>query len=355
MVEALQRVIRSGQFILGEEVLSFEKEFAGFIGTDHAVGVASGLDALHIALRSLDIGKGDEVIVPGNTYFASVLAVLQSGATPVLVDPDEVSHLLHPSAVEKAITPRTRAVMPVHLYGIPCQMDGILDVAHRYGLRVVEDNAQAQGATFRGRRTGSFGDINATSFYPTKNLGAFGDGGAITTDDPELEYKARLWRNYGSPERGIFEVAGLNSRLDELQAAFLRSKLQQLDQQNATRCTIAARYTEAFTDLGDLTLPVPPQGSMPIHHVFVLRTASRNALQAHLEKHGIGTLVHYPVPPHLQPAFMNSLGGSAGTPHLPVSEKLARTILSIPIYPSLTDDEQDHLIRTVRSFWHTNA
>ncbi len=329
---AYRRVMGSGWYVLGREVEAFEEEFAAYCEAEHCVGVANGLDALHLILRACGIGEGDEVIVPSNTYIATWLAVSYAGATPVPVEPDEGTYNLDPELIEAAITPRTRAVIAVHLYGQPAEMDAINEVAGRHGLKVIEDAAQAHGARYKGRRAGSLGDAAGFSFYPGKNLGAFGDGGAVVTDDAELADRVRVLRNYGSRVKYHNEVKGFNSRLDELQAALLRVKLAKLDEWNARRQTVAARYLEALGEESDLTLPSVPGWAEPVWHLFVVRHPEREALQRHLADMGIGTLVHYPVPPHLSEAY----AGEGWLPEdFPVAEALAGDVLSLPMGPHL--------------------
>lgn len=343
---AWRRVMESGWYILGSEVEAFEQEFAEYVGTRYCVGVGNGLDALHLILRAYGIGAGDEVIVPANTYIASWLAVSYAGATPVPVEPLEQTCNLDPARVESAISSRTKAVMAVHLYGQTAEMDAICLIARKHGLKVIEDAAQAHGARFRSRQAGSLGDAAGWSFYPGKNLGALGDAGAITTDDPELAEKVRTLRNYGSQVKYHNLYKGFNSRLDELQAALLRVKLKVLDDWNARRAQVAARYLDGLKDTG-LTLPFVPQGMQPNWHLFVVRSKERDALQAHLQKQGIGTLIHYPVPPHLQPAY-RELGFSAGS--FPISERIHREVLSLPMGPHLTVEEMEAAIEAIRSF-----
>ena len=343
---AYQRVMDSGWYILGAEVSAFEKEFAEYCGAKHCVGVANGLEALQLILRSYGIGAGDEVIVPANTYIATWLAVSNAGATVVPVEPDERTCNLDPRLIEAAITPRTRAVLPVHLYGQPAEMDVISDVAKRHGLKVIEDAAQAHGARFRDRRAGSLGDAAGWSFYPTKNLGAYGDAGAVTTDDDELADRVRLLRNYGARSKYLNEAQGINSRLDELQAAFLRVRLKHLDDWNRRRVRIAAKYLEELRDT-ELVLPGVCEGADPVWHLFVVRSNRRNELQTHLKSKGVKTLVHYPVPPHLQEAY-GELGFSGGT--FPISEAIHEEALSLPIGPQLGDSDVSRVIGAVRSF-----
>lgn len=330
---ACQRVMASGSLILGPELEAFEAEFARFCGVSHCVGVGNGLEALHLTLRAWGIGPGDEVIVPSNTFVATWLAVTYAGATPVPVEPVEATFNLDPNRIEAAITARTRAIVPVHLYGQPADMDPICEIARRRGLKVLEDAAQAQGARYKGLRTGSLGDAAGFSFYPGKNLGACGDGGSITTNDACLAGRLRLLRSYGSAQKYVHELAGFNSRLDELQAALLRAKLKCLDEWNGRRSEIANWYLECLPAIfPGLKLPFVPQWAEPCWHLFVVRTPDRDAFQAHLTGRGIGTLIHYPTPPHLQEAY-RGLSYSAG--RLPLAEKLAREVLSLPIGPHL--------------------
>lgn len=328
---AVSRVLSSGWYILGPEVEAFEAEWADYCGAQHAVGLANGLDALILALRALDIGPGDEVIVPSNTYIATWLAVSAVGARPVAVEPDPATHNIDPARIAAAITPRTKAVLPVHLYGQPADMDPILAVAKRHGLAVIEDAAQAHGARYRGRRIGGHGDIVCWSFYPGKNLGAMGDGGAITTNSADLAEKVRLLRNYGSREKYVNEVQGGNSRLDPLQAAVLRVKLGHLDAWTDRRRAIAKVYSAGLIGSG-LVLPHVPDWADPVWHLYVVRASNRNKVQKRLTDAGIGTLIHYPIAPHMQNAYAN-----LGIPFdaLPVARKFAAEVLSLPIGPHL--------------------
>ncbi len=333
--DAISRVLASGWYILGPEVEAFEAEFAEYCEANYAVGVANGLDALHLALRALDVGAGDEVIVPSNTYIATWLAVSQCGASPVPVEPDEQTFNIDPSLIEAAITPRTRAILPVHLYGQPADLDPILSVAREHGLYVLEDGAQAHGARYKGKRLGAHGDAVAWSFYPGKNLGAMGDGGAITTNDPQIADRIRVLRNYGSREKYANEVQGVNSRLDPLQAAVLRVKLAHLDEWNARRRAVAERYRKDLFGVG-LNLPYVPDWAEPVWHLYVIRHPRRDALQQALEEAGVGTLIHYPIPPHCQDAYRQS-GLAKGA--FPVAESLADQMLSLPIGPHMTGDQ----------------
>jgi dTDP-4-amino-4,6-dideoxygalactose transaminase len=342
------RVMNSGWYILGEEVEAFEKEFAGYCGAKHCVGVGNGLDALILVLRGYGIGTGDEVIVPANTYIASWLAVSYVGAVPVPVEPDPETYNLDPDKIESALTQRTRAIMPVHLYGQPAEMEQICGLGRRKGLHVVEDAAQAQGASYQGRRAGSLEDGAAGySFYPTKNLGAFGDAGAIVTNDSELAERVRVLRNYGSRTKYHNEVKGMNSRLDPLQAGFLRVKLKHLDNWNARRRSIAHRYLEELAGVTDLTLPVVAEAAEPSWHLFVVRHPRRDALQEHLKRAGVGSLVHYPIPPHLSGAYAER-DGKPGD--YPLTEEIAATVLSLPIGPHLSPEAVTQVVRAVRDF-----
>jgi len=345
--DAWQRVMGSGSYLLGPEVEAFEQEFAAYCGTSHCVGVANALDGLELVLRAWDIGAGDEVIVPSNTYIASWLAVSACGALPVAVEPDPATSNLDPDRLAAAITPRTRAVMPVHLYGQCVAMGAVGEIATRHGLRVLEDAAQAHGAAFAGRRAGALGDAGVFSFYPTKNLGCFGDGGAVTTDDAALAERLRLLRNYGSPARGVNETRGRNSRLDELQAALLRVKLRSLDAFNARRALAAARYLEQLAGLQPLRLPAVEAGADPVWHQFVVHHPERDALQASLSAAGVASLIFYPTPPHLSAAY-DDLGIAEGA--LPIAEELARTTLALPVGPHLLPEHQTRVIEAVRAF-----
>lgn len=341
---ALTRVLASGRVLLGEETEAFEREFAAYCGVKHCVGVGNGLDALHLVLRAWGIGPGDEVIVPSHTFIATWLAVSQAGATPVPVEPDAASFNLDPARVEAAITPRTRALLPVHLYGRPAAMDALREIAARHGLKLLEDAAQAHGARLGARRCGALGDAAAFSFYPGKNLGALGDGGAVTTDDDALAERIRLLRNYGSRVKYRHEAAGYNTRLDELQAAFLRERLQHLDADNARRRQIARHYGESLRDLPGLMLPHDPAEAQPVWHLYVVRHPQRDRLGAELQARGIGTLVHYPTPAHRQAAY-----GAFATAALPIADRLSAEVLSLPIDPTLSDEGVAAVVAAVRS------
>ena len=338
-------VLHSGWYILGQEVSSFEEEFAAYTGSGYCVGLASGLDALWIAFRILGIGTGDEVIVQGNTYIASVMGITINGASPVFVEPDEYYNI-DASKIEEKITEKTKAILVVHLYGQASNMAPIMDIAHRYGLRVVEDCAQSHGAKFDGRMTGTFGDIGCFSFYPSKNLGAFGDAGAIITDDSQIAEDVRVFRNYGSEKRYYNRVVGTNSRLDELQAGLLRIRLSHIEELAEEKQRICNRYCRELKH-PDILLPRTREGSTHIWHQFVIRTERRQELIDYLNKKGVGTIIHYPIPPHLSEAY-RYLGIVRGS--LPVTENYAESVLSIPLYNGMTGEEQDYVIETINAF-----
>lgn len=337
---ALDRVLESGWFVLGSETEAFERDFAAYCGADHAIGVANGLDALHLVLRAWDIGPGDEVIVPSNTFVATWLAVSQAGATPVAVEPDPATHNIDPERIAAAITPRSRAIVPVHLYGQTADMEPILALAEARGLKVLEDAAQAHGARYRGRPAGSLGHAAAFSFYPGKNLGALGDGGAITTNDARLAGRLRLLRNYGSQVKYRHEERGYNSRLDELQSAFLRHKLASLDEDNASRRAIASAYLAGLAATG-WGLPSVPNWAEPVWHLFVVRVARRDEVQAALREAGVQTLIHYPVPPHEQAAYRDM----PGVAPQPLASRLAGEVLSLPMTPHMPQADIEAAIR----------
>ncbi len=343
---AYGRVMDSGWYILGAEVEAFEAEFAEYCGSKYCVGVGNGLEALHLILRAYGIGPGDEVIVPANTYIATWLAVSQCGARPIPVEPAESTFNIDPDRIEAAVTSRTRAILPVHLYGQTAAMDAINAIAARYGLKVVEDAAQAQGARYNGKCTGSLGDAAGFSFYPGKNLGAFGDAGAVVTSDPELYARVKSLRNYGSQVKYHNEVKGYNSRLDELQAAFLRVKLKKLDDWNERRRKLAERY-RAGLDPNLYGLPEVPPWAEPVWHIFILRSPRRDRVLDHMRKNGIGGMIHYPIPPHLQPAYAE-LGLGAGA--YPVAEQIHREVLSIPMWPQMSLQDQDYVIDVLNNY-----
>ncbi len=342
--DAAQRVMKGGWFILGPEVAEFEKEFAAYLGVAHAVGVGSGTEALHIALLALGIGADDEVITVPNTAVATVAAIEMAGARAILCDVHPDTMLMDVAALERAITPRTRAVIPVHLFGQSVDLAPLLELARARNVYVLEDCAQSHGATYRGKRTGAYGDIAAFSFYPTKNLGAYGDGGAIATNDPALAERVKLVRQYGWRQRYTSDIKGFNSRLDEMQAAILRVKLKYLDQWNAARRERAALYTELVRTV---TPPCVKSYGEPVYHLYVVQSARRDELAAHLQASGIGTAIQYPYPIHLQPAYAN-LGYRPG--RLPVAERLAREILSLPLYPELSLDDVRAVAEAVNEF-----
>ncbi|SDY70539.1 DegT/DnrJ/EryC1/StrS family aminotransferase [Hymenobacter psychrophilus] len=352
IMAAVGRVYDSYWYVLGEEVKKFEQAYSEFNQVAHTVGVANGLDALVLALRVLDIGPGDEVIVPSNTYIATWLAVTQVGATPVPVEPNPVTSNLDPARIGAALTPRTRAIMPVHLYGQACEMGTIMALATEHNLHVVEDNAQSQGAAFDGQLTGSFGAVSGTSFYPGKNLGALGDAGAVTTNDAALDQKVRVLRNYGSQQKYYNEVVGYNSRLDELQAAVLDVKLRHLPEWTRQRQQVAAWYDQHLADIPDLRLPVVAAGATHVYHLYVVHTPERESLQRHLTAQGIGTMIHYPVPPHRQQAYA-TLQLPAGS--FPIAEELAASCLSLPMYPGMSEEQVGTVAAGIRSFFAASS
>lgn len=342
---ATQRVLASGWYLLGPENEAFEAEFAAYSDAAHCVSVGSGLDAIEFALRALDIGPGDEVIVPSHTFIATWLGASAAGATPVPVEPDPATYNLDPAAIEAAITPRTKAIMPVHLYGQPADLDAIDAVARRHGLPIVEDAAQAHGARYRGARIGSR-YLATFSFYPGKNLGALGDGGAVLTNDADVAARIRLLRNYGSTVKYHHEVKGTNSRLDELQAAALRVKLAHLDEWNARRVAVAQRYVTELAGSASLVLPTVPSWAEPVWHLFVVRHPQRTRLQELLTESGVHTLIHYPIAPHRSDAFADAGYGAGSLPH---AERLAGEVLSLPIGPHLSDDQVTEVVTAVRA------
>ncbi len=348
--EAYRRVVKSGRYILSEEVESFEREFAGYCGTRYCVGVGSGLDALHLALRAHGIGREDEVIVPAHTFVATWLAVSFAGATPVPVEPDLSTYVMDSHQIEEALTPRTRAIIPVHLYGQPADMDSINNIANRHNLVVIEDAAQAHGARYKDRMVGTLADSAAFSFYPVKNLGALGDAGAIVTSQRDIAEKIISLRNYGSRDKYHHDSKGFNSRLDSLQAAFLRVKLRHLDEWNEQRRSLAKYYLDELANLSDLVLPFVPRWAEPVWHLFTVRHASRDLLRSALEKSGIGTLIHYPTPPHLTGAYKTE-GWKAGD--FPITEEITRTVLSLPFGPQLSESEAARVTNAIRGF-HTS-
>lgn len=343
--EAALRALRSGWYILGKEVEAFEKEYAGYTGAAYAVGVGNGLDALSMACRAVGIGEGDEVIVQANTYIASIMGITIPGGTPVFVEPDRY-HRIDPAAIEKAITSRTKAMMVVHLYGQTAEMDRISAICREHGLKLIEDCAQSHGARWGGRMSGTWGDIGCFSFYPSKNLGAFGDAGAVVTDSEEYRDRIRRLRNYGSSVRYHFEEVGMNSRLDELQAALLRVRLTHLDEMNRERKRIAKRYDDGIVNPA-VEKPQIAEGAEHVYHQYVIRSAKRDALASYLKEEGIDTIIHYPIPPHLSEAYAY-LGHKKGD--LPFTEELADTVLSIPMYNGMTQEEQERVIDALNAW-----
>lgn len=338
-------VLRSGWYILGNEVKCFEQEFADYIGAKHCVGLASGLDALWIAFRLLGIGKGDEVIVQGNTYIASVMGITINDATPVFVEPDEYYNI-DTSKIEEKITERTKAILVVHLYGQASNMEPVVSLCRKYNLSLVEDCAQSHGAAFNGKQTGTFGDIGCFSFYPSKNLGAFGDAGAIVTNDDKIAADARVFRNYGSEKRYYNRMIGANSRLDEMQAGLLRVRLRHLDELAEEKKQICERYLRELRN-DRMILPEIRDGATHIWHQFVVRCDDRDELMNYMDERGVGTIIHYPIPPHLSEAY-RYLGMREGD--LPVTEKYAKSVLSIPLYNGMTEEEQDYIIKVMNAF-----
>lgn len=338
-------VLRSGWYVLGNEVKSFEQEFADYLGAKYCVGLASGLDALWIAFKILGIGKGDEVIVQGNTYIASVMGITINGATPVFVEPDEYFNI-DAEKIEEKITDKTKAILVVHLYGQASNMAPIVELAHKYNLRLVEDCAQSHGACFNGQMTGTFGDIGCFSFYPSKNLGAFGDAGAIVTNDSKIAEDVRVFRNYGSEKRYYNRVVGTNSRLDELQAGLLRVRLSHMHELEEEKRNICERYLRELTN-NSIELPRIREGATHIWHQFVIKTERREELMSYLDQKGIGTIIHYPIPPHLSEAYQY-LGIPKGS--LPITEVYADTVLSIPLYNGMTNEEQIYVIEAINEF-----
>lgn len=343
---AIKSVLDSGWYIMGERLSSFEKEFAAYCGTEYCIGVANGLDALTLILRAYEFNDGDEVIVPANTFIASILAISQVGLTPILVEPDPVTFHIDPLEIERKVTSRTRAIMVVHLYGQIVDMIPIYEIASRFGLKVIEDAAQAHGAEFNGKKAGSLGDAAAFSFYPGKNLGCLGDGGAITTNDPNLADKLSILRNYGSFQKYHCLVKGVNSRLDELQAAVLSVKLKYLDTENEYRRKIARRYRSAITN-PSIQLPLLGLTNESTHvwHLFVVRAVSRDRLQKYLKDESIHTVIHYPIPPHKQTAY-----GEWSHLNLPITERIHDEVLSLPLNPAMTDEDADRVILAINSF-----
>jgi dTDP-4-amino-4,6-dideoxygalactose transaminase len=348
ILDAMANVYDKQWYVLGEQVNAFEEEYSIFNHVTHTIGVANGLDALHLALKALDVQPGDEILVPSNTYIATWLAISFVGAIPVPVEPNQYTYNIDPAQLEAAITPRTKGIMPVHLYGQACEMGPIMALAQQHGLWVVEDNAQAQGASWQGGYTGSFGNVNGTSFYPGKNLGALGDAGAVTTNDASLALKIQTLRNYGSQKKYYNEVIGHNSRLDEMQAAVLRVKLTHLPSWTQQRQQTAQLYDKYLSDIKGLILPRVAVGATHVYHLYVVRSQYRDALQQYLTEQKIGTLIHYPVPPHQQEAYAH-LSIAAGT--YPIAEELAHTSLSLPMWPGISEEQVIAVATAIRKFY----
>lgn len=346
---AYHRVMDSGWFVMGPELEAFEAEFALYCETKHCIGVGNGLEALHLLLRAYEIGPGDEVIVPSNTFIATWLAVTQCGATPVPVEPNVNTHNIEPAHITASITSRTRAIMPVHLYGQPADMDPINEIAAKHGLIVIEDAAQAQGARYNGRRTGSLGHSAGTSFYPGKNLGALGDGGAVLTNDDQIADKVRQLRNYGSKIKYQHNLTGYNSRLDEMQAAFLRVKLAVLDDWNTKRRQIAAQYSTLLAN-ANIAIPHVPEYAEPVWHLYIIRSKQRDRLKDHLQMQGISTVIHYPIPPHQQACYLDY-----NYKTLPIAETLADEVLSLPMFSELNAVEIDYISKAIHGFSSTSG
>ena len=342
---AIAAALGGNRYILGPEVQAFEQEFAAYLGVRYASGVGSGTEALHIAIRACGLGPGDEIITVAHTAVATVAAIELAGATPVLVDIDPVTYTIDPDKIEAAITPRTKAIIPVHLYGAAANLNPIVDLARRYRLKLIEDCAQAHGARYADHVVGSYGDVACFSFYPTKNLGAIGDGGLVATNDPIIAENLNLLRQYGWRERYVSEIAGWNTRLDELQAAILRVKLRHLNEDNHKRRRLAALYAEQLA--GVVTIPIEPVNTCHVYHLYVVRHPRRDALMQFLGERGIGTAIHYPVPVHLQPAYRGRLGDVGS---LPETERAAQEIVSLPMYPELSEKDVGTVAQAIREF-----
>lgn len=346
--EVFKSFYNKSWYVLGEQVKLFEERYAAYNEVQYCVGLSNGLDAIFLSLKALGIGSGDEVIVPSNTYIATVIAIINVGATPVFVEPNIKTYNIDTKNIEKAISLKTRCIIPVHLYGQICDMEEINAIAAKHSLYIIEDNAQAHGAMYKGRRAGSWGTVNATSFYPTKNLGALGDAGAITTNDSEISKKIAMLRNYGSEVKYHNEVIGYNMRLDELQAGILNVKLKYIDEWTRQRIEIAAIYNEQLRDCDDVILPFTTENATHVYHVYMIRTKRRDALQKYLTENGIGTLIHYPIPPHLQKACV-SLSYTKGS--FPIAEEIAETCLSLPLWPGMTRADVESVVRCVKNFF----
>ncbi|GAB3820222.1 DegT/DnrJ/EryC1/StrS family aminotransferase [Pontibacter rugosus] len=348
MKEAFEEVYDSYWYVMGKQLHKFEDAYSQFNQVNYTIGVSNGLDALHLALRSLGISNGDEVIVPSNTYIATALAVSYVGATPVFVEPNALTYNIDPANIQAAITPKTKAIMPVHLYGQACEMTSLMSIAKENNLFVIEDNAQAHGAAYANKLTGSWGHINGTSFYPGKNLGALGDGGAVTTNDSKLADEIRILRNYGSQIKYHNKVVGYNMRLDELQSAFLNVKLKYVNEWTAQRQQIASWYNEVLEEVEDLALPFVSLDATHVYHLYVVKAQRREALQKYLQDNNISTMIHYPIPPHLQEAY-SYLGYAKGD--FPIAEELANTCLSLPLWPGMTQENVIKVGSQIKKFY----
>jgi dTDP-4-amino-4,6-dideoxygalactose transaminase len=348
LVSVFRAVLNSGHFVNGKYLARFESDWGEFLGCSHSIGVSNGLDGLVLALKCLGVSTGDEVLVPAHTFIASFLSVTHVGAVPVPVDCCLASGLVDVAQIEGLINNRTKAIMPVHLYGQAVDMDSVMDIANRHGLMVIEDNAQAHGSAWMGKKTGTLGHINSTSLYPGKNLGALGDAGVVTTEDENFARKVRLLRNYGSGKKYVNEILGHNMRLDEMHAAFLSVKLRYLDAWTLERKRLAARYDEMLEGVGDLKLPFTSEGADHVYHLYVVRTQARADLVEFLKEHGVSTLIHYPIPPHMQKCYVH-MGWKQG--QFPIAEELAETVLSMPLYPGLTEQDQDYVVECVKLYF----
>jgi dTDP-4-amino-4,6-dideoxygalactose transaminase len=348
VLQSITECYDSNWYILGESVKNFEKKYAEYCSTKYSIGVSNGLDALTLCLKSVGVSAGDEIIVPSNTYIATVLAATNLGAKVVFAEPDPLTLNITANSISSSLSSRTKVIIPVHLYGQSCEMEDIINLAHKNNIFIVEDNAQSHGATYKGKPTGSFGHVNATSFYPGKNLGAIGDAGAVTTDNPEFARKVRIYRNYGSEEKYINLEQGYNMRLDEIQASILSIKLDYLDDWNKERLRIATIYHDALKGIGDIDFQVMAKDSTHVYHLFIILTSHRDSLQKCLFENGISTLIHYPIPPHLQVAYRNE-GYKVGD--FPIAEKIANTIISLPLYIGMSENEQQYVIDTIKNFY----
>ena len=348
VLQSITECYDSNWYILGECVKNFEKKYAEYCSTNYSIGVSNGLDALTLSLKSVGVSAGDEIIVPSNTYIATVLAATNIGAKVVFAEPDPLTLNITANSISSSLSSRTKVIIPVHLYGQSCEMEDIINLAHMNNIFIVEDNAQSHGATYKGKPTGSFGHVNATSFYPGKNLGAIGDAGAVTTDNAEFARKVRIYRNYGSEEKYINLEQGYNMRLDEIQASILSIKLDYLDSWNKERLRIASIYHDALKGIGDIDFQVMAKDATHVYHLFIILTSHRDSLQKYLFENGISTLIHYPIPPHLQIAYRNE-GYKVGD--FPIAEKIANTIISLPLYIGMSENEQQYVIDTIKYFY----